>query len=55
MTKMVENSQREFIKATSYLTKLVAFCEEMTGSADEGRAMHVSYPDWSQALDPVPC
>lgn len=45
MTKVVGNSQREFTKAMSYLTKLISFCDEMAGSADEGRAMHVSYRD----------
>lgn len=32
--KLIESSQHGFTKGKSYLNNLVAFCKEMTGSAD---------------------
>lgn len=43
------NSQHRFITGKSYLTSLTAFCNEMTGSGDKGRAVGVIFLDFSKA------
>jgi len=44
---MIGNSQSDFFQGYIMLTRVNIFCDEMTGSADEGRAVHVTYLDWS--------
>lgn len=49
--KMIENSQHAFTKGLSCLTNLIAFCDKMAGSVDEGRALDVIYLDFSRAFN----
>lgn len=44
------NSQHRFITSKSCLTSLIAFCDEMTGSVDEGRAADVIFLDFIKAV-----
>ncbi|CAM5165267.1 unnamed protein product, partial [Natator depressus] len=47
------NSQHGFTKGKSCLTNLIAFSDEITGSADEGKAVDVLFLDFSKAFDTV--
>ena len=49
----VRSRQHEFTIEESYLTNLFTFCDEMTGLADEGRAVDIVYLDFSKAFDTV--
>lgn len=41
----IRSSQHGLIKGKSYLTSLIAFCDEATTRMDEGRAMDIVYLD----------
>ncbi|CAM5116992.1 unnamed protein product [Natator depressus] len=51
--KVIRNSQHGFTKGKSCLTNLIAFCDEITGSVDEGKAVDVLFLDFSKAFDMV--
>ncbi|CAM5165610.1 unnamed protein product, partial [Eretmochelys imbricata] len=51
--KVIRNSQHGFTKGRSCLTNLIAFCDEITGSMDEGKAVDVLFLDFSKAFDTV--
>ncbi|CAM4479178.1 unnamed protein product [Caretta caretta] len=51
--KVIRNSQHGFTKGKSCLTNLISFCDEITGSVDEGKAVDVLFLDFSKAFDPV--
>ncbi|CAM5177833.1 unnamed protein product [Eretmochelys imbricata] len=51
--KAIRNSQHGFTKGKSCLTNLIAFYDEITGSADEGKAVDVLFLDFSKAFDTV--
>lgn len=41
------------MKVKSCLMNLIAFCDEMTSSVDEGRAVDVVYLDFSKAVGTI--
>ncbi|CAM4403646.1 unnamed protein product [Lepidochelys olivacea] len=51
--KVIRNSPHGFTKGMSSLTNLIAFCDEITGSVDEGKAVDVLFFDFSKAFDTV--
>ncbi|CAM5088274.1 unnamed protein product [Natator depressus] len=51
--KEIRNSQHGFAMGKSCLTNLIAFCDEITGSVDEGKAVAVLFLDFSKAFDTV--
>ncbi|CAM5140238.1 unnamed protein product [Eretmochelys imbricata] len=51
--KVIRNNQHGFTKGKSCLTNLIAFCDEITGSVDEGKAVDVLFLDFSKAFDTV--
>lgn len=51
--KFTGSSQYRFIKEKTSSIKLVAFYNENTGLADDGREVSVFYLDFSKALDIV--
>jgi len=51
--KLIRSSQYRFTKGKSCLTKLIAFCDDMTGWVDEGRVVDVIYLEFSKAFDTV--
>ncbi|CAM5175101.1 unnamed protein product [Natator depressus] len=51
--KVIRNSQHGFTKGKSCLTNLIAFCDEITGSVDEGKAVDMLFLDFSKAFDTV--
>ncbi|CAM4576771.1 unnamed protein product, partial [Caretta caretta] len=51
--KVTRNSQHGFTKGKSCLTNLIAFYDEITGSADKGKAVDVLFLDFSTAFDMV--
>ncbi|CAM5146686.1 unnamed protein product [Natator depressus] len=50
--KVIRNRQHGFTKGKSCLTNLIAFCDEITGSVDEGKAVDV-FLDFSKVFDMV--
>ena len=52
--KLINPSQRGFLKARSCLTNLLCFFEEITKWADEGSPVDRSYTDFQKAFDKVP-
>jgi len=48
--KVIRSSQHGFTKGKSCLTNLIAFYDDMTSWADEGRAVDVVYSDFSKVL-----
>ncbi|CAM4699543.1 unnamed protein product [Caretta caretta] len=51
--KVIRNSQHGFTKGKSCLINLIAFCDKITGSVDEGKAVDVLFLDVSKAFDTV--
>lgn len=51
--KMIGSTQQKFIKCRSCLSNVMAFCAEMTGSMDKGRAVDAAYLKFSKAFDMV--
>ncbi|KAF1590602.1 UNVERIFIED_CONTAM: hypothetical protein FQV16_0005669, partial [Eudyptes robustus] len=49
----IRPSQHVFMKGRSCLTNLISFYDKVTCLVDEGRAVHVVYPDFSKAFDTV--
>ncbi|CAM4634175.1 unnamed protein product [Caretta caretta] len=51
--KVIRSSQHGFTKGKSCLTNLIAFCDKITGSVGEGKAVDVLFLDFSTAFDMV--
>ncbi|CAM5129697.1 unnamed protein product [Natator depressus] len=51
--KVIRDSQHGFTKGKSCLTNLIAVCDEITGSVDEGKTVDVLFLDFSKAFDTV--
>ncbi|CAM4559979.1 unnamed protein product [Caretta caretta] len=51
--KVIRNNQHGFTKCKSCLTNLIAFCDKITGSVDEGKAVDMLVLDFSKAFDKV--
>jgi len=51
--KVIRSSQHGFTKGQSCLTDLIAFCDGMTGWANEGRALDAVCLNFSKAFDTV--
>ncbi|CAM5153819.1 unnamed protein product [Natator depressus] len=51
--KVIRNSQHGFTKGKSCLPNLIASCDKITGSVDEGKAVDVLFLDFSKAFDSV--
>ncbi|CAM5108800.1 unnamed protein product [Eretmochelys imbricata] len=51
--KVIRTGQHGFTKNKSCLTNLIAFCDEITGSVDEGKAVDVLFLDFTKAFDTV--
>ena len=52
--KLINPSQHGFLKATSCLTNLLCFFEEITKWVDERSPVDVIYLDFQKAFDKVP-
>ena len=52
--KLINTSQHGFLKATSCLTNLLCFLEEITKWVDDGSPVDVVYLDFQKAFDKVP-
>lgn len=53
MDKMIRSCQHGYMRGKSCLTNVIAFCDETTGFADEARAVHIVYLDFSKTFDVV--
>lgn len=51
--KVIRTGHHELTKGNSCLANLIAFCGDMTGWLDEGRAVDVAYLDLSRTSDNV--
>ncbi|PKU31435.1 rna-directed dna polymerase from mobile element jockey-like [Limosa lapponica baueri] len=54
MKHVIGKSQHRFNKGKLCLTNLITFCNKVTCSVDEGRAMDIVYLDFSKAFYAVP-
>ncbi|CAM4596620.1 unnamed protein product [Lepidochelys kempii] len=50
---VIRNSQHGFTKSKSFLTNLIAFYDEITGSVDEGKAVDALFLEFSKTFDMV--
>ncbi|KAK4829103.1 hypothetical protein QYF61_002141 [Mycteria americana] len=51
--KVIRSSQHEFTKGKAHLTNLINYYDEMSGPANEGKAVDIIYLDFSKIFDTV--